>query len=362
MTLVLVLVYDQFVVVPIGQAPSRPQAAQAAASAQARGRRTASRSRQGHPLAGARGLAARSHRHAAALRLDQPDRRAARRPLPEAVSRDDGGQLAAGGTAAPARGRERLLRGRRLDRAELSGLPDEQTPWTQVSKGPLTDANPLELTYSSPAGLVFHREIKVDPQYLFTVTDTVQNTSAAPVSIEPYGSVQRRGVPPALGQIAMEGAIGDVRSRPPGGEVPRLEEEVRDRQRLQGLRVDRRLAGHHRQVLDDGVRTATDRSHHRQVPGDAAERRRRLRGQLRRRAAHAGAGRDDHRDHPRLRRRQGGEDAATPTTSSSASPASTRRSTGAGSRCFPSRSSSCWTSTPAGSPPSGSASAGRSWR
>ncbi len=90
----------------------------------------------------------------------------------------------------------------------LAGLPNEQTPWTQVSKGPLTDTTPLELTYSSPAGLVFHREIKIDPQYLFTVTDTVQNTSAAPVSIAPYGSVQRRGVPPALGHVSMEGAIG----------------------------------------------------------------------------------------------------------------------------------------------------------
>jgi YidC/Oxa1 family membrane protein insertase len=90
----------------------------------------------------------------------------------------------------------------------LPGMPDEQTVWTQTSQGPLTDTHPVDLTYSAPSGLVFHREIKVDPQYLFTVTDSVQNTGAQAVAIAPYGSVQRRGVPPELGKISMEGAIG----------------------------------------------------------------------------------------------------------------------------------------------------------
>ena len=90
----------------------------------------------------------------------------------------------------------------------VAGLPDEDTAWTQTSQGPLTDAHPLELTYTAPDGLAFNREIKVDPQSLFTVTDTVRNTGTQAVSLVPYGSVQRRGVPPELGKISMEGAIG----------------------------------------------------------------------------------------------------------------------------------------------------------
>ena len=90
----------------------------------------------------------------------------------------------------------------------LPGMPGETTAWTPASSGPLTPQHPLELSYSAPSGLVFHREIKVDDQYLFTVTDTVQNNSSAPVNIAPYGAVQRRGVPPALGRASMEGAIG----------------------------------------------------------------------------------------------------------------------------------------------------------
>jgi YidC/Oxa1 family membrane protein insertase len=90
----------------------------------------------------------------------------------------------------------------------VAGLPNGQTPWTQTSQGPLTPANPLELTYAASSGLTFHREIKVDPQFMFTQTDTVTNTGAAPVTIAPYGAVERHGVPPTLGKIAMEGAIG----------------------------------------------------------------------------------------------------------------------------------------------------------
>ena len=92
--------------------------------------------------------------------------------------------------------------------ANLAGMPDETTAWTATSQGPLTESSPLELTYTAPSGLVFHREIKVDSQYLFTVTDRVENHGAAPAQIAPYSSVQRRGVPADLGRQSMEGAIG----------------------------------------------------------------------------------------------------------------------------------------------------------
>jgi YidC/Oxa1 family membrane protein insertase len=89
-----------------------------------------------------------------------------------------------------------------------AGMPTESTPWTLVSTGPLTPTAPAELTYTAPSGLLFHRQIKVDAQYMFTITDTVTNQSQAAVNIAPYGSVQRRGVSTDLGKTAMEGAIG----------------------------------------------------------------------------------------------------------------------------------------------------------
>ena len=87
-------------------------------------------------------------------------------------------------------------------------LVDENTPWTTSDAAPLTPDHPLLLTYTSPQGLVFHRQITVDKDYLFTITDTVQNTGAAPVALSPFGSVSRRGVSADAGKTAMEGPIG----------------------------------------------------------------------------------------------------------------------------------------------------------
>jgi YidC/Oxa1 family membrane protein insertase len=88
------------------------------------------------------------------------------------------------------------------------GAPDENTAWTLASQGPLTPAHPVDLTYASPTGLTFEREIKVDPQSMFTVTDTVENHGTTAVNIAPYGAVQRRGLPKDAGRLAMEGALG----------------------------------------------------------------------------------------------------------------------------------------------------------
>jgi YidC/Oxa1 family membrane protein insertase len=92
--------------------------------------------------------------------------------------------------------------------AGLTGLPDGTTGWTAASAGPLSPGHPLELTYASPQGLRFHREIAVDDQYMFTITDQVTNTGTQPALLAPYSSVQRLGVLPTAGRGATEGAIG----------------------------------------------------------------------------------------------------------------------------------------------------------
>ena len=94
--------------------------------------------------------------------------------------------------------------------ANLAGLPGPQTLWTQTSGGALTPGHPVTITYAAPGGLTFTRKIDVDAQAMFTVTDTVANGGAAPVTLAPYVSVQRQGIPTDLGKssIVQEGAIG----------------------------------------------------------------------------------------------------------------------------------------------------------
>lgn len=92
----------------------------------------------------------------------------------------------------------------------LPGLPTADTIWTVKQGGQLTPTSPVVLTYTTPGGIVFTRTVSVDDRYMFTITDTVANLSDGSVTLAPYGSVQRQGLPGGLGatQVVHEGAIG----------------------------------------------------------------------------------------------------------------------------------------------------------
>ena len=78
----------------------------------------------------------------------------------------------------------------------VPGLPGATTNWTLAQGSTLAPGQPIVLTYDNGQGLTFTRRIEIDPHYMFTLTDTVANTGAAPVTLAPYGSVQRQGLPP----------------------------------------------------------------------------------------------------------------------------------------------------------------------
>jgi YidC/Oxa1 family membrane protein insertase len=88
-------------------------------------------------------------------------------------------------------------------------LPTADTLWTAANSGALTPQSPVTLTYDNGKGLKFTRTITVDDKYMFTVTDAVTNSSAAPVAISPYGLVYREQIPPKTSYwILHEGLIG----------------------------------------------------------------------------------------------------------------------------------------------------------
>jgi YidC/Oxa1 family membrane protein insertase len=70
-------------------------------------------------------------------------------------------------------------------------LPGPNTIWQAKAGEKLTPATPITLTYENGQGLTFKRVVKVDKNYLFTVTDTVVNAGAAPVTLQPYGAIRR---------------------------------------------------------------------------------------------------------------------------------------------------------------------------
>lgn len=88
-------------------------------------------------------------------------------------------------------------------------VPDKDTLW-QADDAALSPGKPVTLTWDNGQGLIFARRFEIDPDYMFTITDTVTNASGAPVEIAPYGRVVRYGTPEHASQtyVLHEGPIG----------------------------------------------------------------------------------------------------------------------------------------------------------
>ncbi len=89
-------------------------------------------------------------------------------------------------------------------------LPTSQSVWTlEGENATLTADTPVTLRFDNGEGLVFHRTFAVDDFYLFTVTQTVENTGAGDVALFPYSRVIRHGNPQVQNFfIQHEGPIG----------------------------------------------------------------------------------------------------------------------------------------------------------
>jgi YidC/Oxa1 family membrane protein insertase len=91
---------------------------------------------------------------------------------------------------------------------EAGDVPGAMTEWQSAVGGTLAPGQPLSLRWDNGKGLVFLREVAVDEHYMFTVTDTVENSSAATVALQPYGIIARHGLPKLQNIFVVhEGAI-----------------------------------------------------------------------------------------------------------------------------------------------------------
>lgn len=92
-------------------------------------------------------------------------------------------------------------------------LPNAQTRWT-ADKDVLRSGETLTLTWDNGQGLVFTRKIALDDNYLFNVTQTVENKGGAAVTLFPYALVSRHGTPHTDGlYILHEGPVAVTREK-----------------------------------------------------------------------------------------------------------------------------------------------------
>ncbi len=87
-------------------------------------------------------------------------------------------------------------------------VPGGDTKWTS-SGGALTPDHPIDLTWDNGAGLRFTRHYAIDSDYMFTLTQSVANSSGATITLYPYAFVARKGeVPVSTTYLLHVGPIG----------------------------------------------------------------------------------------------------------------------------------------------------------
>ncbi|MCU0900005.1 MAG: membrane protein insertase YidC [Cypionkella sp.] len=88
-------------------------------------------------------------------------------------------------------------------------VPGANTEWMPAGGGTLSPGQPVTLRWDNGKGLLFTREISVDDHFMFTVTETVQNTGTAEARLFPYGIVARHGKPTNLENffVSHEGVV-----------------------------------------------------------------------------------------------------------------------------------------------------------
>jgi YidC/Oxa1 family membrane protein insertase len=74
-------------------------------------------------------------------------------------------------------------------------VPNADTIWSAEEGSELTPDSPITLSWDNGAGLLFERVISVDEDFMFTVTQSVENTGSQTPSLAPYGILARHGQP-----------------------------------------------------------------------------------------------------------------------------------------------------------------------
>jgi len=93
----------------------------------------------------------------------------------------------------------------------FDALPGAKTPWAVESGTKLTPTTPITLKWDNGAGLVFRRTISLDEDFLFNITQSVENTTSGDISIAPYGIIAQQGEPDLIGfYILHEGVVRSV--------------------------------------------------------------------------------------------------------------------------------------------------------
>ncbi|MEL6680396.1 MAG: membrane protein insertase YidC, partial [Pseudomonadota bacterium] len=120
-------------------------------------------------------------------------------------------------------------------------VPNPSTPWELEAGETLTPSTPVTLRWDNGAGLIFRKTIAVDENYMFDVTQSIENTTTEAVRLAPYGIIARHGEPDTVGfYILHEGVVraqdGEI-TELNYGDLPDLEFNQAERGNIEKIEV-----------------------------------------------------------------------------------------------------------------------------
>ena len=75
----------------------------------------------------------------------------------------------------------------------FADVPTASTIWSVKYGDILTPSTPVSLEWDNGKGLVFQRIISIDTDYMFSITQSVQNNTNGDVALAPYGLIAQKG-------------------------------------------------------------------------------------------------------------------------------------------------------------------------
>ncbi len=93
--------------------------------------------------------------------------------------------------------------------SENIDVPNSKTIWKVVGNNKLAPNNPINLRWENDQGIIFNKKISIDDEYLFTVDQSIKNTTEKKYNFYPYGQIIRNTAPEVTNfYILHEGLLG----------------------------------------------------------------------------------------------------------------------------------------------------------
>ena len=74
-------------------------------------------------------------------------------------------------------------------------IPNSDSIWSVIGNNKLTNQSPVKLTWSNKQGITFEKEISLDDRYLFTIKQSVINSTNNKYDFYSYGQIIRNSIP-----------------------------------------------------------------------------------------------------------------------------------------------------------------------